>query len=192
MPFFEEIKVDYDPGTTTRRRAAGRFDDHAEEARPRLRSDQPLAGARSSQQGHREQLFLTGLIYFDQSTPPFDEQMNLVSEPLATLPESQIRPPASALSAILESSAESSAGAVRRDERDEIGIRLDHVELFDAVAQEIAHRHHTEHAIGAIHQGQWRKRPSCMSSSASRAEMSSRTVLTGEVMTSETDVNCGS
>ena len=48
------------------------------------------------------QQFLTGLIYFDQSTPALDEQLNLVPEPLATLPEARIRPPASALGAILE------------------------------------------------------------------------------------------
>jgi 2-oxoglutarate ferredoxin oxidoreductase subunit beta len=49
-----------------------------------------------------EQQFLTGLIYFDQTTPPFDQQMDLIPEPLATLPESRIRPPASALGAILQ------------------------------------------------------------------------------------------
>jgi len=49
-----------------------------------------------------EQLFLTGLVYYDSSTPPMDEQLGLVPEPLATLPESRIRPPASALAEYFE------------------------------------------------------------------------------------------
>ena len=102
VPFFEEIKVDYDPGTTT----VVKLPDGSLITLKKLGHDyDPTNRSQALDLLNRatvEQQFLTGLVYSDQSTPPFDEQMELVTEPLATLPESKIRPPASALRAILE------------------------------------------------------------------------------------------
>ena len=50
----------------------------------------------------QEQLFLTGLIYSGNAGKPMDEQLNLVAEPLATLPASRVRPPPEVLAKIME------------------------------------------------------------------------------------------
>ncbi len=49
-----------------------------------------------------KQEFLTGLIYIDEKTPDFLTQLNMVDEPLATLPESKTRPGREALDAIMK------------------------------------------------------------------------------------------
>ena len=45
---------------------------------------------------------LTGLLYVNTSSPDFIEQLNVVEEPLATLPQSRIRPPKAALDEVME------------------------------------------------------------------------------------------
>ena len=45
---------------------------------------------------------LTGALYLNTGKPTFLDQLNLVDEPLATLPESRVRPTAQALDAIME------------------------------------------------------------------------------------------
>jgi 2-oxoglutarate ferredoxin oxidoreductase subunit beta len=102
VPFFEDVKVDYDPGTTT----VVKLPDNSLITLKKLGHDYDPTNRSQAldllNKASVEQQFLTGLIYFDQSTPPFDQQMDLIPEPLATLPESRIRPPAAALTAILE------------------------------------------------------------------------------------------
>ncbi len=102
VPFFEEVRVDYDPGTTT----VVKLHDESLITLKKIGHDyDPSNRSQALDVLHKAsvaQEFLTGLVYLEQSTPPMDEQMNLVEEPLATLPESRIRPPASALAEILE------------------------------------------------------------------------------------------
>ncbi len=49
------------------------------------------------------QLFLTGLIYCRSDTNPIEDQLNLVDESLATLPESMLRPPPEKLREVMDS-----------------------------------------------------------------------------------------
>ncbi len=44
---------------------------------------------------------LTGVFYIDTEKPTFIDNLNLVDEPLGTLPESLTRPPKSALDALM-------------------------------------------------------------------------------------------
>jgi 2-oxoglutarate ferredoxin oxidoreductase subunit beta len=46
---------------------------------------------------------LTGIFYVNTKAPSFVDLLNLVDEPLAKLPESQVRPPREALNEIMES-----------------------------------------------------------------------------------------
>jgi 2-oxoglutarate ferredoxin oxidoreductase subunit beta len=46
--------------------------------------------------------FLTGLLYIDPSQPSLTEVLNLVDEPLATLPESRVKPSQAALEEIMQ------------------------------------------------------------------------------------------
>ena len=102
VPYFEEIRVDYDPGTTT----VVKLPDGSLITLKKLAHDYDPTNRSQAldllNQSSVKQQFLTGLVYFDQTTPPFDQQMNIVPQPLATLPASQLRPPASALQDILE------------------------------------------------------------------------------------------
>jgi 2-oxoglutarate ferredoxin oxidoreductase subunit beta len=102
VPFFEEIKVDYDPGTTQ----LVELHDGSKITLKKLEHDyDPTNRTRALDLLHKatvEQLFLTGLIYFDGKTPSMVDQMNLIKEPLATLPESRVRPPAAALAELME------------------------------------------------------------------------------------------
>ena len=102
VPFFEDIKVEYDPGTTT----VVRLPDDSLITLKKLGHDYDPTNRSQAldllNKASVEQQFLTGLIYFDRSTPPMDEQLHLVDEPLATLPEARIRPPASVLTEVLE------------------------------------------------------------------------------------------
>ncbi|MBI4028472.1 MAG: 2-oxoacid:ferredoxin oxidoreductase subunit beta [Verrucomicrobia bacterium] len=50
-----------------------------------------------------ERLFLTGLLYHASGQTSMVEQKNLVDDPLATLPQSRVRPPPEVLAAIMDS-----------------------------------------------------------------------------------------
>jgi 2-oxoglutarate ferredoxin oxidoreductase subunit beta len=45
---------------------------------------------------------LTGVLYLDTTKPTFMEMLNVMDEPLGTLPQSKTRPPREALDAIME------------------------------------------------------------------------------------------
>ena len=47
--------------------------------------------------------FATGLIYVEPVTDDFIATLNLVDEPLATLPQERVRPPRAVLNEIMES-----------------------------------------------------------------------------------------
>jgi 2-oxoglutarate ferredoxin oxidoreductase subunit beta len=100
VPAFEEIKVDYDPGTTVEvtlhdgsRLRLKKLDD-AYEPRDRVRAVARLLEA----QGAGE--VLTGLLFVDPEAPTLLDRLGMVEEPLATLPAAVTRPPPSVLDAI--------------------------------------------------------------------------------------------
>jgi 2-oxoglutarate/2-oxoacid ferredoxin oxidoreductase subunit beta len=102
VPYFDEVQVEYDPGTTK----VVELQDHSKITLKKLAHDyDPTNRAQALQLLHKaneEQLFLTGLIYFNPAHPSMDAQMNLCDEPLATLPESRLRPSAEKLHTIIE------------------------------------------------------------------------------------------
>jgi 2-oxoglutarate ferredoxin oxidoreductase subunit beta len=102
VPFFEEIKVEYDAGTTK----LVELHDGSKITLKKLSHDYDATDrSKALDLLHKatvEQLFLTGLIYYNGETPSMVEQLNLVKEPLATLPESRTRPSAAALAEVME------------------------------------------------------------------------------------------
>jgi len=102
VPFFEDVKVDYDPGTTT----TVKLPDSSLITLKKLGHDYDATNRSQAldllHEASEKQQFLTGLIYVDSQTLPMDEQMNLVPEALATLPASRIRPSPQVLAEILE------------------------------------------------------------------------------------------
>ena len=51
---------------------------------------------------HQQGEVLTGVFYVDTKKPSFTEMLNLVNEPLATLPESRVRPKREILEQIMQ------------------------------------------------------------------------------------------
>jgi 2-oxoglutarate/2-oxoacid ferredoxin oxidoreductase subunit beta len=103
VPFFEDISVDYDPGTT----AEITLHDGSRLLLKKLESGfDPTNKSEALKvltQSHEEGSLLTGLFYVEPNHPTFIESLNIVDEPLATLPESKVRPPKQALDQVMES-----------------------------------------------------------------------------------------
>ncbi len=92
IPAFQEIDVDYDPGTTVQvtMHDGSRLQLHKieEDYDPtdRVRAITRLHEAREKNE------VLTGVFYVNPTAPTFMDVLNVIDEPLATLPESAIRP----------------------------------------------------------------------------------------------------
>jgi len=103
VPFFEDITVEYDPGTTTDitlhdgshvllRKLATEYD-------PKNKGE----ALRMLSESHNKGEIVTGLFYVDPLRPNFIDLLNVVDEPLATLPESKVRPPKEVLDEVMQS-----------------------------------------------------------------------------------------
>jgi 2-oxoglutarate ferredoxin oxidoreductase subunit beta len=92
VPSFEEIDVEYDPGTTIN----VTMHDGSHLRLRKLEEDyDPTDRVRAItrlQQSHEKEEMLTGILYLNTHAPTFTDMLNLVDEPLATLPESAVRP----------------------------------------------------------------------------------------------------
>jgi 2-oxoglutarate/2-oxoacid ferredoxin oxidoreductase subunit beta len=92
VPHFEEIDVDYDPGTTME------VTMH-DGSRLRLRKLEAeydptnrIEAVRRLMEAHEKQEVLTGVLYVNPKAPTFIEMLNMTEQPLASLPESVTRP----------------------------------------------------------------------------------------------------
>jgi 2-oxoglutarate ferredoxin oxidoreductase subunit beta len=103
IPFFEEIGVDYEEGQT----AEVELHDGSHVFLKKVHRDYDPTDRRRALDllldAHDKQQFLTGLIYVDTTRKNLVELLNMIEEPLATLPLSRVRPPQSALSEIMDS-----------------------------------------------------------------------------------------
>jgi 2-oxoglutarate ferredoxin oxidoreductase subunit beta len=103
IPSFEEIDVEYDPGTTidvTMHDGSHlRLRKLAEDYDPtnKLRAIATLTEA------HHEGETLTGVFYIDPNKPTFMDLLHVTDEPLATLPAEAVRPPKAVLDEVMES-----------------------------------------------------------------------------------------
>jgi 2-oxoglutarate/2-oxoacid ferredoxin oxidoreductase subunit beta len=102
VPSFEEINVDYDPGTT--------FDVTMHDgSRLRLRKLEEdydptnrIHSVKRLMEAHENNEVLTGILYLNAKAPSFLDMLNIIEEPLATLPESVVRPGREALEQAME------------------------------------------------------------------------------------------
>ncbi len=103
VPFFEDISVDYDPGTTTEIT----LHDGSHLLLKKVGIDYDPTHKKESlrvlTEAHDKGEIITGLFYVDTKRPNFMELLNLVDEPLATLPESRVRPPRQVLDEVMVS-----------------------------------------------------------------------------------------
>jgi 2-oxoglutarate/2-oxoacid ferredoxin oxidoreductase subunit beta len=102
VPYFEEIKVDYDPGTTQ----DVQLHDGSHIRLKKLRGDYDPTDKRKAFELLREAQekgeFLTGLIYVEPTKKDFLSLLGLPEEPLASLPMERLRPPREALAAMMD------------------------------------------------------------------------------------------
>jgi len=98
---FDDIEVDYDSGQVY---DVEMHDGSQLRLRKLLADYDPTDKAnavRTLMEAHDKDEILTGIFYIDTQKPTFVDQLNLVDEPLATLPESLTRPPKSALDSLM-------------------------------------------------------------------------------------------
>jgi 2-oxoglutarate ferredoxin oxidoreductase subunit beta len=102
VPFFQDISVDYEPGTTTEIT----LHDGSRLLLKKLATDydptNKTEALRVLTEAHDKGEIVTGLFYVDTKSKNFLELLNLVDEPLATLPESRVRPPKQVLDEVME------------------------------------------------------------------------------------------
>ena len=102
VPHFENIAVEYDPGTTVdvtmHDGSHLRLRKLTEDYDPTDRTAAVSALMRSHEQGE----VLTGVFYVDTKKPDFLELLNLSAAPLATLPQESVRPSRAALEQVME------------------------------------------------------------------------------------------
>src|ERR1700683_5579220 len=102
VPHFEEIDVEYDPGTTVN---VTMHDGSSLRLRKLEEDYDPpnrMAAMTRLSEAHDKGEVLTGLFYVNTKAPTFLEMLNMVDQPLATLPESLTRPGREALEAAME------------------------------------------------------------------------------------------
>ena len=101
VPFFEDIKVDYEPGTTRE----VKMPDGSFIVLKKLGDDYDPSDANRAMnvlhEAKRELRLVTGLVYYNPNARPFTDELNMVDQPLATLPESMTRPPSKVLDEIM-------------------------------------------------------------------------------------------
>ena len=102
VPYFQEIDVEYDPGTTI----DVKMHDGSHLRLRKLREDfdpGDRAGAISAlMAAHANDEILTGIFHVNTAKPTFTELLNLVDEPLATLPDARVRPGKAVLDEVMQ------------------------------------------------------------------------------------------
>src|SRR5450432_2694114 len=102
VPSFEDITVEYDAGTTVEvtmhdgSRLRLRKLEEEYDATNRIEAINRLHRA------HEKREVLTGVFYINSKTPTFVDLLNMTDEPLATLPESAVRPGREVLEQVME------------------------------------------------------------------------------------------
>ncbi len=103
VPYFEEIKVDYAPGAAQE----VTMHDGSKLVLKKLQTDynpsDRMQALQIIEKGQKENHLITGILYIDPKLKNFNEHLNLVDEPLATLPMEKTRLPKAALDEIMES-----------------------------------------------------------------------------------------
>jgi 2-oxoglutarate ferredoxin oxidoreductase subunit beta len=102
VPHFEDIAVEYDPGTTV---SVTMHDGSHLQLRKLEEDYDPTDKIRAISrltEAHEKGEVLTGMFYVNTKAPNFIDMLDVVDQPLATLPESITRPGREVLDAVME------------------------------------------------------------------------------------------
>jgi 2-oxoglutarate ferredoxin oxidoreductase subunit beta len=102
VPYFEEIDVDYDAGSTVNVTMHDGSRLHLHKLEEDYDPTDKIRAITRLTEAHDKGEVLTGVFYVNPTAPTFTDMLNIVDEPLATLPESMVRPGREALEAAME------------------------------------------------------------------------------------------
>lgn len=103
VPFFDDISVDYEPGTTKAVELHDGSKLYLRKLDDQYDPTDRIQALRVLHETHRRGEYATGVIYVEPDRDDFLELLNMVDEPLATLPPERTRPGKEALDEIMES-----------------------------------------------------------------------------------------
>jgi 2-oxoglutarate/2-oxoacid ferredoxin oxidoreductase subunit beta len=102
VPYFDDISIDYEPGTTTEVRLHDGSKLYLKKVSADYNPTDKHAALRLLQETDRRGEFATGVLYVEPGKEDFVDLLRLVDEPLATLPLDRIRPPRRALDEFMD------------------------------------------------------------------------------------------
>jgi 2-oxoglutarate ferredoxin oxidoreductase subunit beta len=103
VPFFEDISVDYEPGSTQEVKMHDGSMLYLKKLGEGYDPTDKIAALRTLHEVGRRGEFATGLIYIEPDRDDFLRLLNVVDEPLASLPLERTRPSKAALDEIMDS-----------------------------------------------------------------------------------------
>jgi 2-oxoglutarate/2-oxoacid ferredoxin oxidoreductase subunit beta len=103
VPFFQEINVEYEPGSTTNVKLHDGSQLFLRKVAEDYNQSDKMTAMRLLHETARRGEFATGVLYIEPDKDDFIDTLNLVDEPLAALPLERTRPPRAALDEIMES-----------------------------------------------------------------------------------------
>src|SRR5246500_2533460 len=102
VPSFEEINVEYDPGTTVEVTMHDGSRLHLRKLEEEYDATNRIQAITRLLEAHEKQEVLTGVLYVNSKAPTFIDLLNVTEQPLATLPESVTRPSREVLEQCME------------------------------------------------------------------------------------------
>ena len=102
VPAFEEINVDYDPGSTFEVTMHDGSSLRLRKLEEEYDPTDKIKAVQRLMESHAKGEVLTGVFYINAKAPSFIDMLNVTDEPLATLPESVTRPSREALAKCME------------------------------------------------------------------------------------------
>jgi 2-oxoglutarate ferredoxin oxidoreductase subunit beta len=103
VPYFEDISIEYDPGTTTQVTLHDGSKLYLKKVAETYDPTDKLAAISLLHETSRRGEFATGVLYVEPDKDDFVTLLNLVDEPLSTLPLSRVRPGPEVLEQLMES-----------------------------------------------------------------------------------------
>ncbi|HSL20505.1 MAG TPA: 2-oxoacid:ferredoxin oxidoreductase subunit beta [Vicinamibacterales bacterium] len=103
VPFFDDITIEYDAGTTREVVLHDGSRLYLKKVAEDYDPTDKLQALRILHEASRRGEYATGVLYVDPDRPDFTGLLNTIDEPLATLPLEKVRPPKAALDEIMES-----------------------------------------------------------------------------------------
>jgi 2-oxoglutarate ferredoxin oxidoreductase subunit beta len=102
VPYFEDISVDYDPGSTLDITMHDGSHLRLRKIEESFDPTNKTEALRLLTESHDKGEIITGLFYVNTKQENFLTLLNVVDEPLATLPESRVRPPKETLDEVMQ------------------------------------------------------------------------------------------